>query len=292
MPTTKQRRQTARRRLERQLARRAHEARRRRTRNLVVGAVTLGLLVVSVGVLLIASRLHRTVPGAATAPTSSATASISPTAAPVPTATFAKGTRAARKTTGPCQYAETAQTVSSPYTKDVGLPPDPAHTPKTGTVAFTLDTNQGTLTLALNRAKAPCTVQSFVYLASKKFLDGTHCHRLTTSATLKVLQCGDPSGTGEGGPTYRIKDEGLTGATYQRGTVAMANSGPNTNGSQFFLVYGDSQLDPKYTPVGTISAGLDVIDKIAKAGSDDSNGAGDGQPVLGVTIISARAKAV
>jgi len=287
VPTTKQRRQTARRRLERQLARRAEQARRRRIRTQIIGAV-LGVLAVGGGTWLVAAKVHNSPANPAAQPSASATpTSSTPAAAPIPTATFAKNKRAAAKTSGPCRYAETGQTVASPYTKDVGLPPDPASTPKAaGSLALT--TNQGAVTVRLDPARAPCTVQSFDYLAGKKFFDGTYCHRLTTSPTLAVLQCGDPSGTGQGGPTYQIKDEGLKGATYKRGTVAMANSGPNTNGSQFFLVYRDSQLPPNYSPIGTITAGLDVLDKIAKAGTDNSGGTGDGKPVLGVTIQTAR----
>jgi peptidyl-prolyl cis-trans isomerase B (cyclophilin B) len=287
VPTTKQRRQTARRRLERQLARRAEQAKRRRIRMQVLGAV-LGVLAVGGGTWLVAAKVHNTPAKPAAQPSATATPSSStPKAAPIPTATFAKNKRAAAKTSGPCRYAETSQTVASPYTKDVGLPPDPASTPASaGSLA--LATSQGAIAIKLDPAKAPCTVQSFRYLAGKKFFDGTYCHRLTTSPSLAVLQCGDPSGTGQGGPTYQIKDEGLKGATYKRGTVAMANSGPNTNGSQFFLVYHDSQLPPSYTPIGTITAGLDVLDKVAKAGTDNSNGAGDGKPVLGVTLQTAK----
>jgi peptidyl-prolyl cis-trans isomerase B (cyclophilin B) len=289
VPTTKQRRQTARRRLERQLARRAEQARRRRIRTQVLGAV-LGVLAVGGGTWLVAAKVHNTPAKPAAQPSASASAtptSSAPKAAPIPTATFAKNKRAAVKTSGACRYAETSQTVASPYTKDVGLPPDPASTPRTAG-SLVLTTSQGALTITLDPAKAPCTVQSFSYLAGKKFFDDTYCHRLTTSQTLAVLQCGDPSGTGQGGPTYQIKDEGLKGATYKRGTVAMANSGPNTNGSQFFLVYRDSQLPPSYTPIGTLTAGLDVLDKVAKTGTDNSNGTGDGKPVLGVTIQTAR----
>ena len=289
MPTTKQRRQSARRRLERQLVRRAQVAKRRRIRNQVIGAV-VGVLVVVGAVWLVAAKTgNKPATNAAAQPSASSTASPGPTAAPVPTATFAKNKRAAAKSSGPCKYAETSQTVASPYTKDVGLPPDPANTPKTGSPKLALTTNQGAITVTLNPAKAPCTVQSFEYLAGKKFFDGTYCHRLTTGATLAVLQCGDPSGTGQGGPTYQIKDEGLKGATYKRGTVAMANGGPNTNGSQFFLVYKDSQLPANYTPIGTVTAGLeDVLDKIGAGGTDNANAAGDGKPVVGVTIQTAR----
>ncbi len=217
---------------------------------------------------------------------SSSHAASAPTAAPVPTATFAKNTRAAAKTTGPCKYAETSQTLASQYTKDVGLPPDPG-TPTAARV-MELTTSQGAVTIALDPAEAPCTVQSFEYLAGKKFFDGTCCHRLTTGASLAVLQCGDPSGTGQGGPTYQIKDEGLKGTTYKRGTVAMANGGPDTNGSQFFLVYKDSQIPATYTPIGKVTAGLDVLDKIGAGGTDNANAAGDGEPVLGVMIKTVR----
>jgi peptidyl-prolyl cis-trans isomerase B (cyclophilin B) len=288
VPTTKQRRQNARRRLERQLVRRAQLAKRRRMRNQVIGAVAAVLLVLGAVWLVYAKTRKPATPAAQPSASASASPTASgPTAAPVPTATFAKNKRAAAKTSGPCRYAETSQTVSSPYTKDVGLPPDPASTPKTGSPTFALTTSQGAVTVKLDPARAPCTVQSFAYLAGKKFFDGTYCHRLTTTASLAVLQCGDPSGTGQGGPTYQIKDEGLKGTTYKRGTVAMANGGPNTNGSQFFLVYKDSQLPPNYTPIGTVTAGLDVLDKIGAGGTDNSNGQGDGKPILGVQIQQA-----
>ncbi|MBI3688974.1 MAG: peptidylprolyl isomerase [Actinobacteria bacterium] len=288
MPTTKQRRQSARRRLDRQLARRAVAARRRRRRTSVGATLAAVLVVVGLGYLIVSKVAGGGASPPAAQASSSPTPSAGPTAAPIPAVTFAKASHAPRKTTGACRYAETAQTLQSTYTKDAGMPPDPAHTPATGTEPMTLETSQGTITVAMDRAKAPCTVQSFEFLTGEKFFDGTRCHRLTTSPTLSVLQCGDPSGTGQGGPTYQIKDEGLTGATYKRGTMAMANGGPNTNSSQFFLVYKDSRLPPSYTPVGTISSGLDVLDKIGKAGSDDANGQGDGKPILGVTIVSAR----
>ncbi|NNH69373.1 peptidylprolyl isomerase [Nocardia uniformis] len=139
----------------------------------------------------------------------------------------------------------------------------------------TLDTNCGPVTIALESARAPRTVNSFAFLADQQYYDHSRCHRLTTEGIF-VLQCGDPTGTGRGGPGYQFADENLAGATYPAGTVAMANAGPDTNGSQFFLVYRDSQLPPNYTPFGRITEGLDIVTMIADAGVAD--GSGDGAP--------------
>ncbi|WAL70796.1 peptidylprolyl isomerase [Kitasatospora sp. YST-16] len=146
-----------------------------------------------------------------------------------------------------------------------------------------IETSQGEVTLALDAAKAPHTVNSFVFLAGQQFWDNTKCHRLTTEG-IYVLQCGDPTGTGRGGPGYQFADENLEGATYPAGTVAMANSGANTNGSQFFLVYKDTQLPPSYTPFGKITGGLDVLQKIAAGGAEGTGG--DGAPKLPVNVTS------
>ena len=146
-----------------------------------------------------------------------------------------------------------------------------------------LQTNCGTITATLNAAKAPVTVNSFVFLASQQYFDRTHCHRLTTQGIF-VLQCGDPTGTGAGGPGYKFPDENLAGATYPAGTVAMANAGPNTNGSQFFLVYKDSQLPPNYTPFGHLTGGTDVLQNIAAGGVKD--GSGDGAPATDIVLQS------
>ena len=145
-----------------------------------------------------------------------------------------------------------------------GLPTSSA--PKTGAPTVAIATNQGEIKLQLDPTKAPCTVHSFLHLAQTGFFNETTCHRLLTGEAGKVLQCGDPTGTGSGGPGYQFADENLAGATYKKGTVAMANSGPNTNGSQFFMVYGDSTFPPNYTPFGQITAGQDVLEKIAKGG--------------------------
>jgi peptidyl-prolyl cis-trans isomerase B (cyclophilin B) len=147
-------------------------------------------------------------------------------------------------------------------------------------------TNRGTLTLRLDATSAPCTVASFLSLARQKFFDATPCHRLTT-AGIFVLQCGDPTGTGTGGPGYTIPDEVKPGQTYPAGTVAMANTGsPHTGGSQFFVVYADTNLPPQYTAFATVTTGLGAVQTVARAGSDNSNSAGDGKPRLPVTIES------
>lgn len=160
---------------------------------------------------------------------------------------------------------------------------------------MTLKTNVGDLVISMDAAKTPRTVNSFKHLADEKYFDGTKCHRLTTQGIF-VLQCGDPQGNGTGGPGYNIPDENLTAlgkagpdgkATFKAGTVAMANTGsPNSGGSQFFLVYRDTQLPPTYTPFGTLdAAGLKAVQEVAKAGVE--GGTGDGPPKKPVTIEKA-----
>ncbi|MFD3743521.1 peptidylprolyl isomerase [Nocardia sp. NPDC058633] len=145
----------------------------------------------------------------------------------------------------------------------------------------TLETTCGTITIALDVAAAPRTVNSFAFLAGEGYFDHTRCHRLTTQGIF-VLQCGDPTATGMGGPGYKFGDENLAGAVYPAGTVAMANAGPGTNGSQFFLVYRDTRLPPNYTPFGTITEGMDALANVANAGV--AGGGADGAPVADVVF--------
>ncbi len=144
-----------------------------------------------------------------------------------------------------------------------------------------LETNCGAVTIALEAARAPRTVNSFAFLAGEQYFDHTRCHRLTTQG-IYVLQCGDPTATGTGGPGYRFPDENLTGAIYPAGTLAMANSGRDTNGSQFFLVYQDTKLPPNYTPFGRVVDGLGVLTRVANAGVRD--GSGDGAPSQDIVL--------
>jgi peptidyl-prolyl cis-trans isomerase B (cyclophilin B) len=178
-----------------------------------------------------------------------------------------------------CTYEETGTAAS----KDVD-PPD-SEAVAEGELPVTLHTSIGDLGLTLDAERTPCTANSFVSLAEQGWFDGTECHRLTTRGIF-VLQCGDPTGTGTGGPGYSFADE-LTGKEkYPAGTLAMANSGEDTNGSQFFIVYDDTQLPAFYTVFGTVDdAGLAAVRDAAGAGTTD--GGPDGTPATPVAIESA-----
>ncbi len=194
-----------------------------------------------------------------------------------------------------CEYPLSVDAASKPVTlPETGqVSTDPAQ------VGVNIVTDRGKIGLRLANNESPCTVHSFVSLVQQKFFDDTQCHRLTTSPGLSVLQCGDARGDGTGGPGYQFADEYPVDqyppgdpalkkpVMYPRGTLAMANAGPNTNGSQFFMVYRNSQLPPAYTVFGTIDAtGLATLDKIAAAGV--AGGGDDGTPATEVTITSAR----
>ena len=278
MPTNKQAREAAQRRLQRQLQRREEQARKRR-RNLLVILTILAVVVVGGGISLAAGVFGGDDKGSVAAdPSSSPSASAAAGAA---TKTNADGTVA-------CNYV--ADTSGNSSLKDVGTPTNAANTPTTGSDVLKMSTNQGDLTLTLDRKSAPCAAASFTYLAQQKFFDGSPCHREVNQDAFGVLQCGDPTGTGSGGPTYTFGQEVSADTKYPRGTIAMANSGqPNTTGSQFFLCFTDTQLSPDYTAVGTVDeAGLAVLDKIAAAGNDGSfePSPGGGAPKTPVTITT------
>lgn len=170
---------------------------------------------------------------------------------------------------------EASATVSCEYPSD-GEPAKPVDPPKTtdvpnkGEAKVTISMTAGDVELTLDRSKAPCAVNSFLSLAEQGYFDDTRCHRLVDSGIF-VLQCGDPSATGLGGPGYTFADEGVSSSkdpvNYASGTVAMANRGPDTNGSQFFIVWDETPLPLHYVPFGKASdEGLAVVREIAAQG--------------------------
>jgi peptidyl-prolyl cis-trans isomerase B (cyclophilin B) len=291
VPTNKQRRATAKRKLERQLERRAQRERRRRIT--IIAAIAVVVLVVAgLGVWqFVLKKDNNSTPTA-----SSATSSAAPTSTEPAQPGVLPPFRPPADLGANCQYQATpnepaSKPVNPPRTGKV--PTDPA------SISMSITTNQGPIGVHLDNAKAPCTVNSFVSLAQQGYYNNTKCHRLTTGGSLFVLQCGDPKGDGTGGPGYQFADEYpanqyqpgspalQTPILYPRGTLAMANAGPGTNGSQFFIVYKDSQLPPNYTAFGTVDAkDMGTVDKIAAAGT--ANGAPDGAPKTDVMITTAR----
>ncbi|WNV77450.1 peptidylprolyl isomerase [Geodermatophilus sp. DSM 44513] len=188
--------------------------------------------------------------------------------------------------TATCAWGEAEP--GNPYLVEVDPPAE--EVPAEGTTDLLVTTNLGELTVTLDRAATPCAAASLAHLAGQGFFDDSPCHRQVDGEGLKVLQCGDPTGTGAGGPTYTSPTEVTGEETYPRGTVAMANSGRGVDGSQFFLVWGDSRLPPDYTVVGTVDeAGLAVLDEVAEGGNDGSlePSPGGGAPTVPVTVESA-----
>ena len=281
MASSKREKELARQRAERQAARRAAAERKRKQRNAIVASVVAALLLVGVGTTAVLALTggDDTPSTLATEPTPAAEPSQQPSELPSeqPAASPEPSAPAAEPAGVSCTYTprgEPARPVQPPPATAEGL-----DQPLVATIA----TDRGDLRIDLFGDKAPCTVNSLRSLAQQDYFSDTPCHRLTTSGIF-VLQCGDPSGTGRGGPGYAFADENLEGATYPRGTVAMANAGPGTNGSQFFLVYKDSQLPPSYTPFGTITEGLEILDTVAAAGAAPAGPGGNTAPNLPVQI--------
>lgn len=219
-----------------------------------------------------------------------ATSSPSPdvsSAAPSSSATGPRSSKSPAVDGGTCEYV-----TSGDAAKPVNPPPTTG-VPTSGTVAYVLKMTNGDVTITMDRSKAPCTINSFVSLADQGYFNQTRCHRLADSRIF-ILQCGDPTGSSSGSPGYQFANETDGTETYTRGKVAMANAGPGTNGSQFFLIWDDSSnLDqtPNFTIFGEMdSAGRDVVASMAAEGQDGSNGDGTGKPNNPSEIISATRK--
>jgi len=257
---------------QRRLARQAQRDRRTRRWTVAVTAVVV-VAGLSVGGVLLAG----TSSGSSTTPKAKAKAKPSATPSPTPTAEAEPATH--------CVY-----TPAGTAARKVSLPP--ATPDYKATYTATINTNRGAIVIDLLNSKATCTVNSFVHLAEAAFYNNTPCFRLST-ADPYMLQCGDPTGKGSGGPGYEFANENLTGATYPAGTLAMANVSDvaNSNGSQFFLVYKDSPLPPDYTPFGTIVSGLNILQTVAKAGyGPPLSSGGGGAPKEKVQIESVTVK--
>ncbi|MEX5634356.1 peptidylprolyl isomerase [Parafrankia sp. FMc2] len=278
MSSTRERRarELAAARMARQAERRQRAVARRRRRLSVVAAVVLVAIVASVTALLLVTAGSDDDEVTAT-PESAPNASAAPA---LPAGETSK--------VGDCVYTASGEAPS----REVGLPAAaPAVNRSPATMVITTD--QGTMTAALDADKAPCTVNALRTLAEAGFYTDTPCHRQTggADAGINVLQCGDPTGTGTGGPGFGYANENTEGVNYNRGVLAMAHSSqPDSNGSQFFINYADpspqgaSALAGSYTVFGHITEGLDVLDKLTTPGV--SGGGSDGAPTSGAKIQS------
>ncbi|WP_328334528.1 peptidylprolyl isomerase [Kribbella sp. NBC_00382] len=287
--------QLAQRKAQRLAERQAERAKQRRMLGVTIGAIIAVVVVIGGVVVAVAQNSGSDTPAAADSPSATPSDPAAQTTAgaenkpkSIPTALAPAPKRATPLAAEvDCSYTKSAE----PASKKVD-PPANGKVKASGTKPVTLATSVGDLHLNLDSALAPCTVKSFLSLVGQKYFDNTSCHRLTVGDGLQVLQCGDPTGSGSGGPGYSFKDEVYPTLKYGRGILAMANSGPNTNGSQFFIVYGTAELPPQYTAFGTLDkASLEIIDKVAKAGVIPQGGPTDGKPATEVKIKTATAAA-
>jgi peptidyl-prolyl cis-trans isomerase B (cyclophilin B) len=287
--TNEQRREEAKRKLESQLAQREKQAKRNRVLGITAAAVAVLVAAGVIGYFAVGREDSSDTTASADTTSAAPTTDTGPTVSPPADGKLPAFTPSANLGAN-CQYpaAEAAAKPNTPP-RTGKVPTDPAQ------VSVSMTTSAGNIGLQLDNAKAPCTVNSFASLAQQGYFNDTPCHRLTTSSSLSVLQCGDPTGSGTGGPGYQFANEYPTDqypqfapaaqqpVLYPRGTLAMANAGPGTNGSQFFLVYKDSQLPPQYTVFGTIDeTGLATLDKIAEGGV--AGGDVDGKPAQDIMI--------
>lgn len=261
MPSARDKRAAARARLEQRMAEKATAARKRRKIQVTAATALATVLILGIGTLLVVTLMNK------------------------------DDSTDSAADTGNCHYTPQQLDGTNPNMVPTGTPESTQ--PNEGTRDFTMQTNHGDITVQLDLKAAPCTSGAFAFLSDQSYYTGSPCHRVTTEG-LFVLQCGDPSGTGMGGPAFSIPDENLPTAdesgmgAYPAGTVAMAEGQGQDPGSQFFIVYKDTQLPPDYTRVGFISDGLKVVTDIAKKGANaddpNANGPGDGPPNEPVTI--------
>ncbi|OXM43901.1 peptidylprolyl isomerase [Amycolatopsis alba] len=268
MPTNQQRREAAKRKLERQIVHRAEKAKRRK----IVGSVAV------VGVVAIVAGAVWWIVSSSSGDDAASDASPS-SAPPTPEVTIPT-----ERTPMPKRPTPLANPVTCDYKDDTTKPaskkvtkPEGGGVSSTGTVNLVLKSTAGDIPLTLDKALAPCAVQSFISLSKQGYFNDTKCHRLGTTG-LQMLQCGDPEASGMGGPGYTMPDEAFKEIKYGRGILAMAKTQqPNSGGSQFFMVYGEAELPAEYSVFGSISdEGLKVLDKVAKAGANAQAGNGDG----------------
>jgi peptidyl-prolyl cis-trans isomerase B (cyclophilin B) len=266
--SVRDRRATARAKLEREIAARQEAAARKRGQRNRIAAIAGSAVAVLIIVWVVVAVTSGGKPAANAA-------GASPTGTPSPTA---------------CQWnpmiptSMTPKPTLPPEIKELGTPSP--NVPRHGWQIMTINTNLGVIKISMDLSKTPCTAGSMSYLASKKYFDNSKCHRLV--ADISALQCGDPTYTGKGGPSYRFDDENLPTHNlpmYHDGDVAMANGGANTNGSQFFFLYNtieDSQsgFQPSYSLFGHVIEGLDIVKKVAAGGDDEAfaSNAGGGHP--------------
>jgi peptidyl-prolyl cis-trans isomerase B (cyclophilin B) len=256
-------RAAARARLEKEMAERAAAARKRRQRQAIIGSAIAIVVIAGAAVWIVTALQHDD----------------------------KKSTKASSTPPGTVACTWTpADPSTGGKVKDVGIPPTTA--PNVGSETMTLNTNLGKIEATIDLTKAPCTGASFAYLAAKKFLDGSKCHRMVNEPNFQVLQCGDPFAKGKGyrpsdgtgGPSYTMAEENLPTDTknpYPAGSIAMANTGqPNSTGSQFFICTADTKLPASYTLLGKITTGLDIAQQVIKAGDDEAfkAQAGGGHP--------------
>lgn len=286
MSTARERREAARAKLEVRMAEKQAIARRKRQLTLTLASVLVVALVAGLGWFLIAVVSWGGDDSAAEKDDRVETGDGEPKDKVIINALSMSKPAAVSKGSKKCEYKDVKPAEGQPENpdlKDVGTPGD-GKKPNTGTQKMTIDLKQGEVVAEIDNSKAPCTAASYTYLAKKEFFNDSKCHRLTTK-DLFVLQCGDPSGTGRGGPKYQFANEYVPKDTakdlskeeekagkkpkpnYKAGTLAMANSGEDTNGSQFFIVYEDTYLPPNYTILGKVTSGLDVVRDIAEKGA-------------------------